>query len=172
MNINNIKILDLEGEKKSTILSPLDNISISENFENKINLLTFRKKDSYVNIGTESEWYALDYFELNLMPLKLVVSKAQLSFIIDFFFKSGNDTYKPNYEEEYKLLMKSSKFNEKKTNEKKEPKQKTKVEKTKQKVEHFPIYFKQFKINDTQIELTFIFGEGSHLVNIAFNLRI
>jgi hypothetical protein len=49
INVKNLKILDLFKNKNETILTPNFEIQNIGDFENKIDLVTFRKKDSYVS---------------------------------------------------------------------------------------------------------------------------
>jgi hypothetical protein len=161
INVRNLKIFNLEVEqnKNDIILSPSDNLRVGE-FEDKINLLTFRKRDRYLSIGTDSHWYIMDIFELALMPLKVNVSKAQIEFIVAFFFYDPNEI-EIKHEEYRNLLLSSSKFIEKKN---KKDENDSKMEKKRnEEVESYPIYFNTFKLNDTELLLSFQFSENSSL---------
>ena len=83
------------------IFSPLYSDRLG-NFEDKINIVTFTKKDRYVSIGTDSLWYALDYLEFNVRPVIMNISKSQIEFIVDFFFQ---DPSLPDQEEQLKVIM-------------------------------------------------------------------
>lgn len=157
MNVKNLTIINLEGEKNEVLLSPHDTQKLGD-FEDKMNLLTFRKRDSYVSIGTDSHWYTLDYFELNMMPLKLNISKVQIEFLVDFFFL-GNEK-KIDEVESRNLLMSSSKFKEKKI---KKEENENKSSDKKGNSDNYPMFFKQVKVNETELLLSFQFSESSAL---------
>jgi hypothetical protein len=161
MNVRNLKIFNLEVEnnKNDILLSPYDSIRVEE-YEDKLNLLTFRRRDRYISIGTDSHWYIIDIFELAIMPLKLNVSKAQIEFIVAFFFYDRNEV--EVMQEEYRnLILSSSKFNERKN---KKDENDVKMEKKRnEEVESYPIYFNTFRLNDTELLLSFQFSENSSL---------
>ena len=137
-------------------------------FEDKLNILMFRKKDSYVKVGTGSEWYTVDYFELSLRPLRISISKAQIEFIIEFFFRENND--KNDEEEQRNVLMHTSKYREK-TNAGIKKEDSSKI-KPKEDDEDYPIYIKQFKVNETELLLSFEYAENSSWVRVIFKKKI
>jgi hypothetical protein len=174
MNIKDVKIRNIEIQNNSNndvLLAPLNYQNLGD-FEDRINIITFRKKDSYISIGTDSQWYTLDYFELSLRPLRINISKAQIDFIVDFFFQDTSQ--KANEDEQRNLLMNTSKFKGNTTVVKKEDVSvdKSKIEKKNtQTYEDYPIYFKLFKINETELLLNFEYAEGSALVNLKLTFN-
>ena len=159
MNIRDIQIKNIENKSNDILLSSSMHHENLGGLEDKIDMLVFRKRDSYTGIGTDSQWYTLDYVELYLRPLKINISKSQIEFFVDFFFK--NNISELNEEQQRTMLLHSSKYREN-SNVKKEE---TIVKKTEKKDdEEYPIYFKQFKINDTELILNFQYAEGSHFL--------
>jgi hypothetical protein len=162
INIKDLQIKNIEktnNNRSDLLLAPFYMDNFGE-FEDKLNILMFRKKDSYVKVGTGSEWYTVDYFELSLRPLRISISKAQIEFILEFFFRENTD--KADEEEQRNLLMHTSKFREK-TNSGIKKEDSIKV-KSKEDDEDYPIYFKQFKVNETELLLSFEYAENSSLV--------
>ena len=132
LNIRNIKIRNIENGGNSLILSPLYVTRFGE-MEDKINIVTFTKKDEYVNLENESVWYIYDHLELNVRPININISKNQIVFILNFFFNNNN---------------KNENENKKKDNNNNE---------------EIPNYFKHVKFNETEILLNFEMGEGHPL---------
>ena len=146
------------------IFSPLYSDRLG-NFEDKINIVTFTKKDRYVSIGTDSLWYALDYLEFNVRPVIMNISKSQIEFIVDFFFQ---DQSLPDQEEQLKVIMPGKGKEPRKSKDENvqvEDTNNNTTNNTKNKEDDYPIYFKHFKINETEVLLNFEYGEA-HPLNI------
>ncbi len=132
-------------------------------------------------VGTESKWYVLDYYELNILPLLINTSKYHCDFIVEFFFNNSNTPEKS--EDEYKNILVGSEKNEKNDKNKKvnqnnessdlqqmqmslshisstQKKEKEPVD------ESYPVYFKHVRINETQLLISFFLADNS-----PFNLR-
>ena len=105
----------------------------------------------------------MDYFELNILPLFINVSKYHCYFFMEFFI---NENIILEDEEVILDLDKSIiKKNEKKKIIKEE---KTKISESIIEKE-YPTFFKHVRINETLLTLSIFFYEKSKLVNILFN---
>ena len=115
LNIRNIKIRNSENGGNSLILSPLYVTRIGE-MEDKINIVTFTKKDQYIKLDNESVWYIYDHLELNVRPININISKNQIVFIMNFFFNNKNENENKkkdnNNDDEIPNYFKHVKFNE------------------------------------------------------------
>ena len=85
INVRNIRMRNIESGGNELILSPLF-IDRTGELEDKINIITFTKKDSYIKLETDSLWYVLDYLEFSVRPISINISKNQIMFILNFFF--------------------------------------------------------------------------------------
>jgi hypothetical protein len=89
----------------------------------------------------------------------------QIDFIIEFFFL---DNKKVNEEDQRNLLMNSTKFRVVNSALKKDEISTDKIKMEKKvninQPDEDPTYFKQFKINETELFVNFEYGEGSALV--------
>ena len=85
-------------------------------------------------------WYVLDEFDFNISPFSFHISKKQISFIINFFFKNEGDNI---WDEE----------------------DKKKEEKNKDKDGGY-IYFKQFKIDEIKCYLNFEYSPEASVFNV------
>ena len=117
INIQNLKISDLQNPRNDIILSQQstassqkiknDTDNTDNNFtpyyENKIEMLRFRLKDSYISIGTDSKWYVIQYLEVGILPLYLNISKNQCDFILEFFFNTDSSKSNKSHEEYKKI---------------------------------------------------------------------
>ena len=151
INIYDINIFDLLNIKNKIILSLLNSKNLIDKkerndniYENKIEMLRFRRKDSNISIGTESKWYVLDYLEIGVEPLFINVTKYQCDFILEFFFNTNSNESELNEEDLKKKVIENKKVKENKS----------------EKIE-YPIYFKQVKINETKLNISYYFSEGS-----------
>ena len=174
VNIQNCKILDLQNPRNETLLSQQDNISsqkvknedeISNDYcpfyKNRIEMLRFRLKDRYISIGTDSKWYVIQYLEIGILPLYLNISKSQCDFILEFFFNT--DSSKGNLsDEEYKKFIDELSDEEEKTIKSEEDKIKTKNLNVNLNKPQEPFYFNNFRINDTNLNISFFFSPGSY----------
>jgi len=179
INIQNSKILDLQNPRNEIILSQQSNMSnkklkneidnIDNNdyipyYENKIEMLRFRLKDSYISIGTDSKWYVIQYLELGILPLYLNVSKNQCDFILEFFFNT--DSSKSNLsEDEYKKfideLSDDDEKKEKLSEYKNINKNKNNNANNNENKPEEPLYFNNIKVNDMKLNISFFFSNGS-----------
>ena len=119
-----------------------------------------------------------------MLPLVINLSKKHTDFIIEFFFK-GEDVTDDNEEEMRNMLMNYSKFSTKK--QKKEENINKSIEteikigssliltethdkhdKEDIKPIDYPIFFKQFKIDETELNVSYIHAENSYLVIYLF----
>ena len=100
INVRNIRMRNIENGGNELILSPLY-IDRSGELEDKMNIITFTKKDSYIKLETESLWYVIDYLEFSFRPISINISKNQIMFILNFFFglKNENDEKKEKVDE-------------------------------------------------------------------------
>ena len=151
INIYDINIFDLLNIKNKIILSLLNSKNLIDKkewndniYENKIEMLRFRRKDSNISIGTESKWYVLDYLEIGVEPLFINVTKYQCDFILEFFFNTNSNESELNEEDLKNKVIENKKVKENKS----------------EKIE-YPIYFKQVKINETKLNISYYFSEGS-----------
>ena len=173
INIENWKILDMQNPRYEIILSQQSNSNSkkvkneSENlgndkcipfYENKIEMIRFRLKDSYISIGTDSKWYVIQYLEVGILPLYLNVTKNQCDFILEFFFNT--DSSRGNLsDDEYKKFIDELSEDEDKMEHITEYKNKN--NNTKNKKPEEPLYFNNFKINDMKLNISFFFSNGS-----------
>ena len=178
LNIQNWKILDLQNPRNEIILSQqssssqkikkeidnIDNNNYIPYYENKIEMIRFRLKDSYISIGTDSKWYVIQYLELGILPLYINITKNQCDFILEFFFNT--DSSKTNLtDEEYKKFIdelsdddeKKEKISEYKNINKKNNNNTSNNENKPQE----PFYFNNLKINDMKLNISFFFSHGS-----------
>ena len=167
INITNLKILDLLKIKNEVILSQVNDNRFG-NFENKIEMIRFRKKDSYVSIGTESKWYVMDYLEIALQPVSINVTKYHCDFILAFFFNTTTNNETSLSEEEYKKMLINSKTESSIVEDKKsdsiisDNKKKTDTANKQNEVSvDYPIYFKHVRINECKLNVSFFFSDGS-----------
>ena len=147
LDILQLLIKNVEHEMSQPVFQPLVN-SNSKGLENRLNMVFFKKKDRYVKLESNSLWYVLDEFEFNISPFAFHISKKQIVFILDFFFHSNE-----------KSLWDEDKKKEKDKNEGEEKKEKKKEE------EVYPMYFRQFKINEIRCLLNFEYAEA-HPLNV------
>ena len=164
INVRSFHIKNAENNRNDLIFSPLYSDRLG-NFEDKINIVTFTKKDRYVSIGTDSLWYALDYLEFNVRPVIMNISKSQIEFIVDFFFQ---DPSLPDQEEQLKVIMPGKGKEPRKSKDENvqvEEINNNNTNSTQNKEDDYPIYFKHFKINETEVLLNFEYGEA-HPLNI------
>ena len=136
-DILELLITNVENNKDQPVFQPL--VNTAKNMENRLNMVFFKKKDRYIKLQTKSLWYVLDEFEFIISPFAFHISRKQIKFILDFFFHKE------------KAL-----WDEDKKKEKKEPKKEEEV---------YPIYFKQFKINEILCLLNFEYAEA-HPLNV------
>jgi len=98
------------------------------------------------------------------LPLIINVSKDNCEFLYDFFFSSNNNA-KNETEEDYKnLLLSSSKYQSRKDMKKEEKdkeKDKEKENIHNQEEAEYPVYYKQVKINDIEMILSFVYSLNS-----------
>jgi hypothetical protein len=150
VTVKNLTIINMETNNQETLFSPVEH-QVIDNFEDKMDLCTFRKRDSYLSVGTDTKWYTLDYLELNLLPVKINIAKSQIEFIVDFFFGVAKQE-KLSEEESRNLLMSTTKFQGKKKKEEIiNNKQNIEAQVTEEDLS--PIFFRLVKINETQIIL-------------------
>ena len=151
-NVNVFDLIIEDCEKNNIILEEylIDNKNNILNEKDRIEMIRFREKDSYVG---KSNWYVLNYLEIGIMPLKINVSKEQCDFVLEFFFdvdsnsiEDDNNNNNNNESDDEKIVINNNKNND---NNK-----------------EFPLYFKNFKINETKLYLSYYFSEGSR-----FNLK-
>ena len=147
LDILQLLIKNVEHEMFQPVFQPLVN-SNSKGLENRLNMVFFKKKDRYVKLESNSLWYVLDEFEFNISPFAFHISKKQIVFILDFFFHSNE-----------KSLWDEDKKKEKNKDEGEEKKEKKKEE------EVYPMYFRQFKINEIRCLLNFEYAEA-HPLNV------
>lgn len=158
VNVDNLKILDLfkhiTSNDNNVILSQQLPDKIIGNYENKIEMIRFRKKDSYISIGTNAKWYVLDYLEIGIQALNVNVTMYQCDFILEFFFNTNtniNNNNNENLKETIITTNNSFVLNS------------SLVDKHQK---EYPIYFKHVKVNETKLKANFYFSEGS-----AWNLK-
>ncbi len=101
INVRNIRIRNIENGGNELILSPLY-IDRTGELEDKINIITFTKKDSYIKLETQSLWYVLDYLEFSVRPISINISKNQIMFILNFFFGLKKNDNENNEKEKEK----------------------------------------------------------------------
>ena len=142
-------IKNVEYEMSQPVFQPLTNTN-PKGLENRLHMVLFQKKDRYVKLETNSIWYVLDEFEFNITPFAFHISKKQIVFILDFFFHSNE-----------KSLWDDDK---KKEDKKKKEGEEEKKEKKKEE-EAYPMYFRQFKINEIRCLLNFEYAEA-HPLNV------
>ena len=154
----NVNVFDLvieDCEKNNIILEEylMDDKKQILNEKDRIEMIRFREKDSYVG---KSNWYVLNYLEIGIMPLKINVSKEQCDFVLEFFFDVDSNSIQDdnnnnnNESDDEKIIINNNNKNINNKNNNKE----------------FPLYFKNFKINETKLYLSYYFSEGSR-----FNLK-
>ena len=131
-------------------------------------MIRFRKKDSYVSIGTESKWYVMDYLEIALQPVSINVTKYHCDFILAFFFNTTTNNETSLSEEEYKKMLINSKTESSIVEDKKsdsiisDNKKKTDTANKQNEVSvDYPIYFKHVRINECKLNVSFFFSDGS-----------
>ena len=162
-NIKNLVIKDLENNKNTIMLSSINEAKNQKGeFEDRMNLVLFRKKDSYISIGTKANWYVVDYFELSVLPIIINISKENCEFFYDFFF-SYDSNHKMETEEDYKvLLLSSSKYQNRKEARKEKNLKNEKESNIDNPEEEYPVYYKQVKINDIEMILSFVYSLESN----------
>jgi hypothetical protein len=143
LDILKLLIKNVEHEMHQPVFQSLV-YSNTKGLENRLNMVFFKKKDRYVKLESNSLWYVLDDFEFNISPFSFHISKKQIVFILDFFFHSNE---------------KSLWDEDKKKEKKKEGEEKKKEE------EVYPMYFRQFKINEIRCLLNFEYAEA-HPLNV------
>ena len=145
LDILELLIKNVEHEMSQPVFQPLVN-SNAKGLENRLNMVFFKKKDRYIKLETNSLWYVLDEFEFNISPFSFHISKKQIVFILNFFFHNSE---KSIWDED----------------KKKEKKKEDEEKKAKKEEEAFPMYFKQFKINEIRCLLNFEYAEA-HPLNV------
>ena len=145
LDILKLLIKNIEHEMHQPVFQSLV-YSNTKGLENRLNMVFFKKKDRYIKLETNSLWYVLDDFEFNISPFSFHISKKQIVFILDFFFHSNE-----------KSLWDEDK--------KKEKKKEGEEEKKKKEEEVYPMYFRQFKINEIRCLLNFEYAEA-HPLNV------
>ena len=173
INIQNWKILDLQNPRNEILLSQQNSLSSnkikneSQNseinnfvpyYENKIEMLRFRMKDSYASIGTDSKWYVIQYLELGILPLYLNVTKTQCDFILEFFFDT--DSSKNLTDAEYKKFIDELSDDEGQEQISKFKSKNSNSNNNENKPEE-PFYFNNVKINNMKLNISFFFNHGS-----------
>ena len=155
INVFTLNIFDLLNSKNKIILCSLNsknkflNSRQSNNsVENRIEMLRFRSKDSNISIGTASKWYVLDYLEIGVQPLYINISKYQCDFILEFFFNTNSNDAEINEDDLKRKVIENEKLNNNNNNNSNEE-----IE--------YPIYFKQVKVNETKLNISYFFNEGS-----------
>ena len=115
INVRNIRMRNIESGGNELILSPLY-IDRTGELEDKINIITFTKKDSYIKLETDSLWYVLDYLEFSVRPISINISKNQIMFILNFFFgikkNEEDEKKKKNEKKEVPIYFKHFQINE------------------------------------------------------------
>ena len=144
LDILKLSIKNVENEMGQYVFQPLVN-SNAKGLENRLNMIFFKKKDRYIKLETNSLWYVLDEFEFNISPFAFHISKKQIVFILDFFFHNNEKSWDED--------------------KKKEKKKEDEVKKTKKEEEVYPMYFKQFKINEIRCLLNFEYADA-HPLNV------
>ena len=143
VDVSKLLIKNVEHEMSQPVFQPLFNPN-QKDLQNKLNIITFMKKDRYIKLDTGSMWYVLDEFDFNINPFSFHISKKQIVFILDFFFR---DNEKNQWEEDKK---------------KKEGEEKKK----KKKEDSYPTYFRQFKIDEIKCYLNFEYSPEASVFNI------
>lgn len=173
INVRDLKIYDTNRNK--TIMKREIEI---ENIEDKLPLVYFRKKDSFLSVFN-CPWYIIDSVELISLPLKINVNKEEIQFMISFFeddknidIKGGSAVKQSNLKDSFTnqnnanntSVNDSTQFNLRSTEE---------IVKFNKDLEKIPIYFKKVKVNGTEIKLNFFYEDKSHLNlhNMIFNFR-
>ena len=174
INIQNWKILDLQNPRNEILLSHQnssssqklkndtqnnDNNKYLPYYENKIEMLRFRMKDSYVSIGTDSKWYVIQYLELGILPLYLNVTKNQCDFILEFFFDT--DSSKNMSDSEYKRFIDELSDDDEKKGKISEYKNINKNNNSNNNKPEEPLYFNNLKVNSMKLNISFFFSNGS-----------
>ena len=137
--IAKLLIKNVEHEMSQPVFQPLFNPN-RKDLENRLPIIAFRKLDRYIKLNTGSMWYVLDEFDFNISPFSFHISKKQISFIINFFFKN-DDNYKWDEED------------------------KKEEEKNKDKDAGY-IYFKHFKIDEIKCYLNFEYSPEASVFNV------
>ena len=137
--IAKLLIKNVEHEMSQPVFQPLFNPN-QKDLENRLPIIAFRKLDRYIKLNTGSMWYVLDEFDFNISPFSFHISKKQISFIINFFFKN-DDNYKWDEED------------------------KKEEEKNKDKDAGY-IYFKHFKIDEIKCYLNFEYSPEASVFNV------
>ena len=135
-------IKNVEHEMSQPVFQQLFYTSGKE-LQNKLQIITFMKKDRYIKIETGSMWYVLDEFDFNIAPFAFHISKKQIKFILDFFFHNE----KNQWDEDKK--KKEGEEKKKKKNE-----------------EVYPTYFRQFKIDEIRCHLNFEYSPEASVFNV------
>ena len=155
INVFTLNIFDLLNSKNKIILCSLNsknkflNSRQSNNsVENRIEMLRFRSKDSNISIGTASKWYVLDYLEIGVQPLYINISKYQCDFILEFFFNTNSNDTEINEDDLKRKAIENEKLNNNNNNN------------LNDEIE-YPIFFKQVKINETKLNISYFFNENS-----------
>lgn len=158
INLKNLRITSTDGDKEEVLLSPFET-KLSENFEDKMNLCTFRKRDSYLSVGTDAKWYTIDYLELNLLPLIINFSKAQIEFIIEFFITQP--ATEASEEDARNMVL----TNKQKTEKREAAEVKATADKKEAAEDNNPIFYRLVRMNETELLLSFHISEGSAFVS-------
>ena len=137
--ISKLLIKNVEHEMSQPVLQQLFSPN-PKDLENRLQIIVFRKNDRYIKLHTGSMWYVLDDFDFNISPFSFHISKKQISFIINFFFKNEGDNI---WDEE----------------------DKKKEEKNKDKDGGY-IYFKHFKIDEIKCYLNFEYSPEASVFNV------
>ena len=106
----NVKDFKLLNEDDKVILHR-NMTKFFDDMEDKLNIITFRQKDKFLSLFSDSEanWKVIDIVEISLLPIKLNITKIQIEFLINFFFY--DNLYNVNEVENNNLLNKSLKNN-------------------------------------------------------------
>ena len=142
ISVNKLLIKNVEHEMSQPVFQQLFQ-SNGKELVNKLNIISFTKKDRYIKLETGSIWYVLDEFDLYTSPFSFHISKKQIIFILDFFFH--ND--KNQWDEDKK---------------KKEGEEKKK----KKREEEYSTYFRQFKIDEIKCFLNFEYSPEASVFNV------
>ena len=140
--VSQLLIKNVEHEMSQPVFQPLFNRN-TKDLENRLNIITFMKKDRYIKLNTGSMWYVLDEFDLIISPFSFHISKKQIMFILDFF----------------SLNVKNQWDDDKKKKEDEEKKKKKKED-------VFPTYFRQFKIDEIKCFLNFEYSPEASVFNV------
>ena len=137
--VSELLIKNVEHEVSQPVFQALFNPN-KKDLENRLKIINFMKKDRYIKLDTGSIWYILDEFDFNISPFYFHISKKQIIFLLDFFFHNNIQLgeYKKREDEE----------------------------KRKKKGDEYPIYFRQFKIDEIKCHLNFEYSSEASFFNV------